>query len=300
MPNNIALASKYAPIVDFLYQENAITIGMDAPTETPNFTNTPEVKYLHIETEGFGDYSRANGYPASATTVDWRTFRLTIERGTEIDIDRMDNEETLDRTFGTVISELTRIHMVPEMDAYRFAKYASTPSILSAPAATLTDTDIIAAIDEGVRAQNAKEVTQEGKILFVNSDLQNVLNKALSRQWGSDSTVNTVLSGYNNMRIVYVPPRRFNTAVTLNPGTGSFGFTASGSAINFMIIQPSAIVQVVKLLQPKIFDPDDNQGKDTYKYQFRLYHDCFVYENKKDGIYLHPNVYSRRLKTLDY
>ena len=53
------------------------------------------------------------------------------------------------------------------------------------------------------------------------------------------------------------------------------------------MIYPQAVVQVQKFALPKIFTPDENQDKDAWKYQFRLYHDAFVYENKVKGIYLH-------------
>jgi hypothetical protein len=37
----------------------------------------------------------------------------------------------------------------------------------------------------------------------------------------------------------------------------------------------------------KVFDPDVNQAKDAWLFQYRLYHDAFVYDNKVKGIYLH-------------
>jgi hypothetical protein len=183
-----------------------------------------------------------------------------------------------------------RLHVIPELDAYRFAKYASTVGISTvATPAVLTKDSIIAAIDEAVRQLNADEVPLEGRRLYINSDLQPLLNSALNRQWGSDNTVNTVLSGYNNMPITFVPPTRFYTAITLNAGTENWGYVKGATAadINFMIIYPPAILQVTKFSLPKIFDPDTNQEKDAWKFQFRLYHDAFVYENKVKGLYLH-------------
>ena len=49
-------------------------------------------------------------------------------------------------------------------------------------------------------------------------------------------------------------------------------------------------MQVKKFALPKIFDPDVNQEKDAWKFQFRLYHDAFVYDNKAKGIYLHKKT----------
>jgi hypothetical protein len=135
------------------------------------------------------------------------------------------------------------------------------------------------------------EVPLENRVLYVNMDLEVALNHALNRRWGSDDNVNTQLRGYNGMKLVYVPPTRFNTKIKLNPGTDdTWGYGLTGKNINFMIIQPDAIVQVVKLMLPKIFTPDENQKSDGWLFQFRLYHDCFMYENKRKGVCLCETV----------
>lgn len=288
MANSISYAQKFLPVIDGIYKAASVTQGMDAATQA-DFSGVNLVKVLKVATTGLGDYNRATGYPKGDVTANWETLTLTEERGKEIFIDRMDNEETLGLTFGTVTGNFMREQVIPELDAYRFAKYASATGINTATAAILTKADILAAIDEAVRQLNADEVPLEGRKLYINSDLQPVLNAALSRQWGSDSTVNTTLAGYNNMPIVYVPPTRFYTAITLNDGTTTWGYAKAeaGLDINFMIVYPQAILQVQKFALPKIFDPDTNQDKDGWKFQFRLYHDAFVYENKAKGIYVH-------------
>ena len=288
MANSIAYAQRFLPVIDDIYKANAVTTALDTPTM--DFGGVNEVKVLKVSTTGLGDYSRSTGYPAGDVTAAWETMQLTEERGKEISIDRMDDEETLGMAFGAVTGNFMREHVVPELDAYRFAKYAGTSGILSATGAALTKDTIVPAIDTAVASMDGAEVPAEGRILFVNSDLKATLNQALNRRWGSDSTVNTVLDGYNNMRIIYVPKTRFYTKIDLNDGSDEWGFAknTAGVAINFMIIHPSAVVQVEKFALPKIFTPDENQKMDSWLFQFRLYHDAFVYENKKNGIYLHP------------
>lgn len=291
MANSIELAKKFVPIIDGVYKAESVTNGMDAATR-PDFTGTNEVKVLKTSTTGLGDYSRENGYPKGDVTAAWETLTLTEERGKEISVDRMDDEETLGLTFGSVTGEFMRLHVIPELDAYRFAKYASTPGINTTEAAVLTSQTILAAIDEAVRQLDADEVPMAGRRLYINSDLKPILNNALTRHWGSDGTINTVLSGYNDMPITWVPKSRFYTAITLNDGTSSWGYTkaADATGINFMIVYPPAILQAVKFSLPKIFDPDTNQEKDAWKFQFREYHDAFVYENKVKGLYLHKST----------
>lgn len=291
MANSLEYAKKFLPIIDDIYKASAITAEIDTGTKV-DFTGVNEVKVLKVSTTGLGDYSRTNGYPKGDITASWETLTLTEERGKELSIDRMDDEETLGMVFGTVIGQFMRDWVIPELDAYRFAKYASKSGITTTTAAVLTKDNILEAIDEAVRQMDEDEVPAEGRRLYVNSDLKPILNSALNRQWGSDGTVNTVLAGYNNMPIIYVPKSRFYTGITLADGSTSWGYTkATGAAnINFMIIYPNAILQAKKFALPKIFSPDVNQDKDAWKFQFRLYHDAFVYDNKVKGIYLHKST----------
>lgn len=288
MANAIEYAQKFVPIIDAIYKGASVTNGMDAATR-PDFTGTNEVKVLKVSTTGLGDYSRETGYPKGDVTAAWETLQLAEERGKEISIDREDNEETLGLTFGTVTGDFMRLQVIPELDAYRFAKYASATGISKATPAALTKDTILSAIDEAARQMDADEVPLEGRRLYISSDLKPIVNQAVTRQWGSDTGVSNVLNGYNGMPIVYVPKTRFYTAITLNDGSTNWGYSKGATAadINFMLIYPAAILQVVKFSLPKIFTPDENQEKDAWKFQFREYHDAFVYENKAKGVYLH-------------
>ncbi|URN85155.1 hypothetical protein [Acetobacterium wieringae] len=291
MPNSLEFAKKFVPVIDGIYKAAGLTEGMDSATQV-DFTGVNEVKVLKVSTTGLGEYDRSTGYPAGDITAAWETISLAVERGKELSIDRMDNEETLGLVFGEVTGQFMREYVIPELDAYRFAKYASTSGISAATAAILTASDILEAIDEAVRQMDEDEVPLEGRRLYINSDLKPILNAALTRQFGSDNAVNTVLKTYNDMPIVYVPKKRFYTAITLNDGSASWGYAKGATAkdINFMIIYPQSILQAKKFALPKIFTPDENQTKDAWKFQFRLYHDCYVYENKVKGIYLHPKA----------
>lgn len=290
MANSLEFAKKFVPVLDDIYKNLSVTQGMDAGKKV-DFTGTNEVNVLKTSTTGLGDYSRTNGYPKGDITANWETMKLTEERGKELSIDRMDNEE-MANVFGIITGQFMRDWVVPEVDAFRFAKYASASGISKATSVVLTKDTIIAEIDEAVRQMNADEVPIAGRILYINSDLQPLLNNAFARSWGSQSVVSTMLTNYNGIPIKYVPPTRFYSEIMLNDGSEDWGYKKSenGKNINFMLIYPEAILQVVKLTLPKVFTPDENQDKDMWKFQFRMYHDAFVYENKAKGIYLHTST----------
>ena len=92
MPNSLEYAKRFMPLIDAIYKAGSVTQGMDAATRV-DFTGVNEVKVLKVSTTGLGDYSRQNGYPKGDVTAAWETLQLTEERGKELSIDRMDNEE---------------------------------------------------------------------------------------------------------------------------------------------------------------------------------------------------------------
>ena len=57
-----------------------------------------------------------------------------------------------------------------------------------------------------------------------------------------------------------------------------------------MIVAKSAVIAVAKHVRLRVFTPDENQEMDAYKFQYRIYHDEFVYDNKVAGIYLHAQA----------
>jgi len=287
MAQSITLAQKYLPILDEIYKLASLTSRMDAPTKPIEFAGANVVKVFKTAIIGLGNYNRASGYPKGQVVGTWETLTLSKERGREFNIDRMDDEETLGMAFGTLAGEFMRTGVVPEVDAYRFAEYADNAG--NGTTGTLTKDTIVGALDTAKAALNADEVPPEGRLLYISDAQLANLEQALSRQWASDSGIDRRVRTFDGMPVIMVPQGRFSTEVTLNAGSAvdAGGYAATGENINFMIIHPTAVLQVAKHANLKIFSPDENQEMDTFKVQYRLYHDAFVYDNKADGIYAH-------------
>lgn len=284
MANTIITAEIMVPVVDELYREASLTAALDATTQV-DFTGTKTVKIMKIETTGLGDYSRVNGYPRGNTKVVWEALTLNEERAAAIGVDRMDDEETLGKAFGGAIGKFVREHVAPEVDAYRFSKYASADGILSKTATYADGETLLSDIDVATAALDDVEVPEK-RILYIASELRPQLMKAFNRNFGNDAAISRGVTSYNDMSIVYVPRKRFYTGITLNDGSENWGFANSGDKINFMIVCPESVTQATKLALPKVFNPDSNILSDEWLFQYRLYHDAFVYENKANGIYL--------------
>lgn len=293
MANSIALAEKFQPILDEIYKRESLTARLDATTKPVEFGGANVVKVFKTSVVGLGTYSRATGYPAGDVTGTWETLTLAASRGRAFSIDRMDNEESLGMAFGSLAGEFIRTQVAPEVDAYRFAKYAGWSGISTTSEAALTTAaGVLAAFDVAMTQLDNDEVPADGRILYIASTLYSLLKASVSRTLGNETSADRRLAALDGVTVIPVPQTRFYTQVTLDAGSsssaGGFAKTAStGRDINFMLIHPTAVLQATKHAALKIFSPEENQSADAWLMQYRLYHDAFVLENHVDGVYLH-------------
>ena len=182
---------------------------------------------------------------------------------------------------------------IPEIDAYTFSKlYTETGNTVVSAAITVGTTVVSDLIDAGSQVLDENEVPREGRILYVSPKAYAGLKAKITRYLANEREAVKAIEKYDDMKVVVVPPNRFVSAVTLNSGSGSFGYTPAtgGYHINFMIVHPSAVKKAVKANLPKIFSPDQNQLSDQYLLDWRLYYDVFVLDNKDKGIYVHRDT----------
>lgn len=294
MANSIALVTKFLAILDELYKKESLTARMDSPTKPVEFGGAAAVNVLKLSTVGLGTYSRATGYPAGDVTAAWETLTLAASRGRALSVDRMDDEETLGMAFGKLAGEFMRVNVAPEVDAYRFSKYASWSGISEVgSAATLsTAAEVLAAVDVAQAQLDADEVPNDGRILYLATPIYHLLKGATTRYLANENVVNRNVGSFDGMDVIPVPQTRFYKGITLDAGSSASagGYAKTGSTgrdINFMIIHPTAVLQAVKHDNMKYFSPDVNQTADAHLLQYRLYHDAFVYTNHVDGVYSH-------------
>ncbi len=294
MANTIALAEKFLPILDEIYKRESLTARLDAKTKPVEFGGVNEIKIFKTSVVGLGNYSRSTGYPAGDVTATWETIALTQERGRAFAIDRMDDEETLGMAFGKLAGEFIRTQVVPEVDAYRFSKWASTANVSTTAAAALANAAAtLAAIDVAAGTLDDDEVPQEGRLLFIAQPQYRQLTAAVTRSLENQSTYDRRLRQLDEMTIIPVPQGRFYTAITTNAGAlsnqGGYTKGAAATNLNFILMHPTAVEQATKLANLKIFSPEENQLTDSWLFQYRLYHDAWVYDNKVSGVYIHKS-----------
>lgn len=289
--NTIGLASRYLPILDELYKYGSKSAILDTANDRVRWEGCNTAYLYETDPVGLSAYSRNSGFVPGDVDGTWRGYTIPWDRGRSFMVDAMDNEETLGMAFGTLAGEVMRLHAIPEADALRFCTYANGAAAANQDTESLTSSaDTISSIDDATAALDDAEVPYEGRILFVNPTIYKLIKGGITRMimnGGRDIDYNVEM--YNDMRVITVPSGRFNTDIQLNEPTstdGAGGFTAAGSTINYMIVHPTAVMQVMKHAVPRIFSPEVNQEADAFKFQLRQYHGAWVKHNKANGIYV--------------
>lgn len=296
MANNIELFKKYVPLLDEVYKLSSLTADLDgAPELARQGNNVNELIIPKISMDGLANYSRNSGYVDGDVTLTNETVKCNFDRGRMFTVDTLDNIETAMMAFGRLASEFIRTKVVPELDAFRFATYASISGIGTVDAAALsTGANVITALRAAVTAMDEAEVPSTERYLYITPTLIGLVKDL-------DTTKSKeVLDGF--AKVVKVPQSRFYTSIKqlsgkVEPVSGGSttddqtagGYKKGDSAknINFMIIHKPAVIQYQKHVAPKVITPEQNQHADAWEFGYRNVGIADAYENKVAGIYLH-------------
>ena len=289
MANSIALSKVYTNLLDEVYQQSSLTAVLESDaTLSRQGANANEIVIPKLSMDGLADYDRNSGYTNGNVDLSWETVKFNYERGRSFQVDNMDNEETQNIAFGRLAGEFIRTKVVPELDAFRFSSYASATGVGLATGTLATGVDVINALRTATSSMDEAEVPMEDRHLFITPTLLGLvedLDTTKSRE---------VLSRFAS--ITKVPQTRFYSAIELLDGKsvgeekGGYKKADGGVELNFEIIHKPATLQFTKHAVPKIISPEMNQDADAWKYGYRNYGLCDVYENKTAGIYVHKKA----------
>ena len=290
MPTNaIELFKQYIALLDEIYKLEAKTNVLDGANElVRQGANANELVIPKISMDGLADYSRSSGYVNGSVDFNFETVVCNFDRGRMFTVDVMDNIETMGMVFGKLSSEFVRTKVIPELDAFRMAKYASLANISAAAAADLTTgAAVISALRVATTKMNNDEVPEANRILFIETGLKGLVDDL------DTNKSKEVLKKFS--QIIEMPQNRFYTAIKQLKGTtgeeaGGYTRAEGANNINFMVVEKSAAIQFAKRVNSKIITPEQNQDADAYKYGYRQVAFADAYENKRAGIYLHKST----------
>ena len=285
--NNLELFKKYTALLDEVYKNAALTADLEGAAElAKQGANANELIIPKLDMDGLADYDRNSGYVGGDVTLTNETVKCDFDRGRMFTVDTMDNAESAGIAFGRLAGEFIRTKVVPEVDAYRFAKYAAIENIsVAAPSEISTGEDGIKALRAATTQMDEDEVPAEGRILYITPTLKGMIEDM-------DTTKSReVFKRFEKVK--EVPQTRFYTAIEQKDGksdgetAGGYKKAAGAADINFMIIHKGAVIQYTKHQNTKVIAPDANQTSDGWKFGYRMVGIADAYENKVAGIYLH-------------
>lgn len=313
--NTIDLITKYSTKAwDKVYKAESRSSLLDTPSSNVQWTGAKTVKIAKFQAGGLKNYYRNNlsgtvnqssttpfGYQTSSVGLTWEDFTVKMDRAAQYPIELFDNEETDGLALGAATTEISRLIMVPEIDAYTFSTIASncTDELGNLVKGTATKNNALEKLNDALLYFDEHEVPAEDQIIFVSPKYMNYLrndNTELARylmQADYNKDVKFTLTSYEGRDFVVVPPQRFRTMFTTETDSGAgYAFGTGSEEINFIVCAKSAIMHVVKYNKVKVLSGDvvlAGGGFDGYMLFARVYHDVFVQDNKKYAIYTFLN-----------
>ena len=286
MANSIAFAKNYTGILDEVYQRASVSACLNSGQNMVRAgRNAKEIMIPKISVTGLGDYSRNSGYKTGAITYEYETKAFNYDRGIKLMADVMDVEESgvLD-CFVAAGSELQRTQVAPEADAFTFSQIAGHSGVRCEDADFdgAEAADILAALRAVTNEMDEKQVSMGSRYLFITPTLKGTLDDfSLANPVRS----NRVLERF--ARVVEVPQVRFYTKVDLRNGDTEFGYAKAtdGKAINFMVVEKSAVIKYDKHVASRVFSPDELENLDAYMMKYRKYGIVELLDNKLDGVF---------------
>lgn len=198
-----------------------------------------------------------------------------------------------------------------EVDAYCFATLASycnsTLGNLDTTAITTgSSANSLDLLNKGLLYFDEHEVPAEKQVILASPSFMNKLrgntvelNRFLM-QADYSKDVKFTLTSYEGRKFAMVPPQRFRTDIVL--GENGYTWGEGSKAIDFMIVSTDAVLHVVKYNKVKILSGDvvlAGRNYDGYAIYARVYHDVFVPDNKRFGIYAHVTTADPMANALD-
>lgn len=300
--NTLATATLFQQQLDKIAVQDAVTGWMDANAGQVIYNGGKEVKIPKMSVQGMADYDRDTGYVQGGVTLTYETRSMTQDRGRKFQLDPMDiNENNFVTTAGAVMAEFQRVHVVPEIDAYRISKIA-TEAITAAKTGMTeygytpgdTGTSALRKLKEGIKAirdlYNGPLVCHATPDFIVELELE--LAGKITAVTFAHGGIETQVPSVDGVPIVSTPSNRMYTAITMYDGSTSGqeagGYTKGTSAkdINFLICPRTTPIAVTKQDIMRIFDPTINQKLNAWQMDYRRFHDIWVLDNKLDSIYL--------------
>ena len=241
---------------------------------------------------GLANYSRTDGYKQGDIDLKYESYKLTQDRGRAFQLDAMDVDETgFLATAGNVMAEFQRMHVIPEIDAYRLAVLAGkaeTEGNVTGGSA-ITDAQLLDALLDDIAAVEDR-VGTTGLRIHMSATTRRRLAKteragSLFAPGIQGGSLRARLESINDAAVVITPQKRLSTGITMS-ATDGWAPTVGKKKVNWLIVPEGKPLAVSKTDVPRIFDPLTNQKANAWALDYRKFHDIWVFKNQLGGFHV--------------
>lgn len=297
--NTLATATLFQQTLDQVVVQEALTGWMEANAGQVLYNGGAEVKIPKIALQGLGKYNRDSGYNQGSITLSYETKTMTQDRGRKFQLDAMDvNETNFVATAATVMGEFQRVHVVPEIDAYRLSKLITAAITLDTNVTysyTPAEATILKEVKKGI--SKIRNAGYNGElVIHMTADalleLETVLAGKITDVTFSQGGIDTRVPSVDKCPIIPTPQNRMYSAITLYDGktvgqeAGGYVKGADALEANFIIVPRNVPIAISKQDVMRIFDPMTNQDANAWAMDYRRFHDLWTLENKENLIYV--------------
>lgn len=294
--NNIETASIIQTELDKAAVEQATSGWMEVNEKLVKYNGGNEVKIPSLSMDGLADYDRKAGFTEGSIDFKYQTKTMSMDRGRSFSFDENEVDETnFALTAATVMGEFQRIMVIPEIDAYRYSKIASSciakkrvsGGYIADEASVLQKLYYdIAAVQEVV-GQNTPLVITISTMVHAMLTMSEKLSKRLDitdfkqgdialKVRSLDGMHPLIPVGSDRMKTEYL----FRDGKTVGQEAGGFEPTEGSKNINWIIAPRNAPIAVSKTDKMRIFDPETNQKARAWAMDYRRFHDLWITDNK--------------------
>ena len=300
MANSINYAAVFNRILDEKFYILPRTMWMENTNPGLVWEGGKEIKVPKLGMDGLGTM---NGYkaPQGDLVLDWETKQLQYYRGRNFSIGRYDVDETnFALTVGNALKVFLNEKVIPEVDCLRIAAAAQGAvaygQVVAQASSGITAANILGLLLNDIAKVQDKIGETEQLYIQISTGLKNLLEQSSQitkymnvKDFQIRNAVLT-LNAINDQYLIGTPSGYMHSIFGLNDGVtggqtvGGVTFANLGANINWIIAARPAVDAIARPQISKVIDPDVNQEGEFWKIMFSIYHGCWAYENKGDGL----------------
>lgn len=297
--NTLEYAKLFQTNLDKQVTQQATTGWMEANAGQVKYSGGDEIKIPEIAVQGLGTYNRDDGFVQGSVTYKYQTHKLTQDRGRTFQLDAIDVDETnFGASAANVMSEFQRLHVIPEIDAYRYSVIAAKAIKASnSEAYTLGEATIVKKLYAHIFALGDQGVDMSQLIIPMsykayetltnNATIQKKIDAMQFSQGGLHLTVKSI----EGIPLIPVSTNRMKTKFIFRDGktagqeAGGFAADTTAKEIHWFVMAKTAPIAISKTDVVRIFDPATHQKANAWKIDYRKYHDAIIPNHKLAMIY---------------